>query len=192
MKYIISLLFVLSFNSYATIGVGEIIDHNDINNLKQKSERKRKCITRNLTSNVKYADLVNVVSPNNKNSYLDSMKIGGLTIGKRYEVTLHAYLLNIRVSQHELNVFNANNTNSNFIVKLRYYNNSTTIQHIEFEKKKDFIASDSTISVMYSINSGTVDYYNATNLEPQLVSGSTSIKVCEADHRENLTNATSF
>lgn len=186
MKNILSLLLFLSFNSYAVISSGEGINASEIIQLKDKSEKKKKCVTRKLNSNVKYADLTNTVSSNNKNSFLDDLKIENLTIGKRYEVSIHAYLVNIRVSQHELSLYNDNDNSNNFITKLRYYNNSSTFQHIEFEKIKEFTAQTDTLSVRYSINSGSVSVYTAANSEPQLVSNSTRIRICEADDREDI------
>jgi len=188
MNYFLILTLFFSLNTYAVIDIGEVIDPVEINELKNKSEYKRKCVTKVLQSNIKYEDLNVVISSNSKYDFLDDLKVTGLTIGKRYEVEIEAYLLNVRVSQHEIYIYNSDNSLNNFLTKLRLYNNSSTYNHIEFGKEREFIAQTNSISVRYAINSGSVSVYTDSGQEPQLIANNTKIKVCEANHREDVLN----
>jgi hypothetical protein len=184
MKKMFLILFFISFNALAQISSGEKITSEIIDDIKDKVEYKRKCVTKVLSSNKTYGDLPNQVSPNNKNGYLDSMKITGLTLGQRYEVFLEGYFLNIATVQHELRVLNADNVFQNYITQLRAYNSGSTTMHYEIQTSKNFIALTDTVSVNLSINS-----LNGPDLSVLVGSnGSTRLKVCEANHREDVSS----
>lgn len=182
MKFVLFLPLIFSINTYALIQSGEKITSTELDNIKSQVEYKRKCVTKELDVDTSFIDLPNVVGTggNNRNGLMNSMQITGLTIGHRYEVFLDAYFLNISASQHELRVYNANDATSNFITRLRAYNaNNSVSKHYQIQTSEHFIASNGVVSVSFSINSGT---------SGSLISGSTRIKVCEANHREDVSS----
>lgn len=173
MKYLIGLILFFSFGVMAQIGPGLPIKAVDIQEIKDKAEYKRKCVTKVLGTNI----------TNSSEGNLSDLTITGLSPNTRYEANIHAYFLSVASAQHELRVNRSNSDGSNisFIGQMRLYSSGTAQNHLEAGKIMDFTtsATDDRVIVNFNINSGT----NGT-----LVSNSTRLTVCEADDQEDVSN----
>lgn len=179
MKYLLILMLLTSI-SYAQIEEGAVIKASDIQEIKDKVERKKKCVRKNLSTTV------------SSSQFLNEMEIGGLSPNTNYEVTFEAYFNSISATQHELYVYKDDSSISNpsshsstdpvFIAKLRFYNNNSSVQnHIEFGKQADFTTGplEDTVKLYFSKNSGT---------NGNLQASGTSVRVCESDDEENVSS----
>jgi hypothetical protein len=183
MKYLLTLIMFVSLSTLAQIGPGLPIKAVDVQEIKDKAEYKRKCVTKVLGSDVSFNNLSNQITSNNRNDYLSDLRIENLQPNSRYEANIHAYFLSVASTQHELDFLSASadNNDQTFHGKLRLYNSGTDINHLEAGKIIEFTtgSTETTARLRFGINSGT---------SGSLISSSTRLTVCEADDKEDIAN----